>query len=392
MRYLVHRYVVRRNFSSVHLAEGVSIVPVDDGITFFGYYNISPENYRGYVLYLKVLKEHVRGSLFEEASIMLKTKNGQVRNIGRTKSWNWQQGCMIQWLNSDKDHIIYNDYDPGTDTYVCKVIDTEGNLLKKYDMPINCVAQNGEYALCLNYDRLAIMRPDYGYFNRKNNALQDDDADGIWKLDLRSGKPSLVISLKHLKETSFTSTMKGATHKVNHIDINPSGSRFMFLHRWIGPAGRFMRLITAKPDGSDLQILNGDNMTSHTCWLDENQILSFCEYKGDVGYFVFSEQKARVRRCPAKIHQVDGHPSISPNGNKIIMDTYPGISRFSTLHLYCLEKKLFITLGAFHQPPGYAGEIRVDLHPKWSYHGDCVYVESAHENHRKLYKITLPES
>jgi len=389
LRYFINRYIARLAFQSAKTAEQVNIKPIDYGICFFGYYNISPSNHIGDILYLKVGKENFRGSLNEAAKIMLKRANGSIQEIADTRAWNWQQGCMLQWFPRTNDQLIYNDYDEVKDKYVSKVINTEGELLMEYSLPVNNVSKCGQFALSLNYDRLKLIRPAYGYFNRKNKTLPPDDSDGIWYLDLNKGKVKLIISLEDLKSLSYVSSMNQAIHKVNHIDINPVCSRFMFLHRWIGPKGRFMRLITADPDGSNLYILNGDEMTSHCCWLNNQQILSYCEYHKTRGYFVFTDQSEEVRFFSNKMPKIDGHPSVSPDGECIITDTYPDKSRMSSLYLYNIKNNKTITVGRFHQPLRYKKEIRIDLHPKWSSDGESIFFESGHKGNRQLYKIDL---
>ena len=29
--------------------------------------------------------------------------------LGETRAWNWQQGCMLQWLPGSKNEVIWND-------------------------------------------------------------------------------------------------------------------------------------------------------------------------------------------------------------------------------------------------------------------------------------------
>jgi len=390
-RYFFYRYFIYRRFKSLMFIKGAIIEPIDNGINFFGYYNLSPENKWGELLFLSVKNENIRGSVDEPASIMLKNKDGSSVKIGETKAWNWQQGCMLQWHPLDQNQIIYNDYDEEKDIYISKIIDKTGSLIKDYKMPFNNVSNCGKYALTINYDRLTKMRPDYGYFNRKKLYLPEDKEDGIWKIDLFTNKIDLIISLEQLKQIKYTNTMDAAEHKINHIDINPSGNRFIFLHRWIGPKGRFTRLISANSNGSDIYILNGDKMTSHSCWLNEEEILSFCEYNGKIGYFKFIDKKKSVSLFSEQFPLSDGHPSISPNGKYIITDTYPDKSRFSSLYLYNVKKDKLYLLGKFYQPLRYDKEIRIDLHPKWGKDSRTIYFESGHEYYRKLYKLILPE-
>jgi hypothetical protein len=295
---------------------------------------------------------------------------------------------MLQWLPGNDDMFLFNDYDDQNDQYISKIVNVEGDLIRTYNCPVYNVSKCGKFALTLNYTRLARLRPDYGYFNKRNSTLPPDNVDGIWHLDLTTGQKSLIISLDHLRNLSRSFKMHGAVHKVNHIDINPSGTRFMFLHRWQGPQGRLMRLITANPDGTDLKILNGDEMTSHCCWLNDYQILSFCNYEGKVGYFIFNDLKNEVhflKNMPLN----DGHPSVSPDGRKIVTDTYPDKARFSSLYLYNLKDDELHLHGTFHQPFRYKKEKRIDLHPKWGIDSQSVYFESGHEGTRKLYEINI---
>lgn len=392
LRYLLYRYFIKNNIKSFYTFKNIQTKKVSNSsISFFGYYNISPENNQKEILFLKVGSEKERSSIDESAEIYLKHADESFSEISQSKTWNWQQGCMLQFFPQNDNQIIFNDYDDKTSQYISKVIDKNGNLIRKYNIPINNVSKNGKFALSLNYDRLAIMRPDYGYFKHLNYSLPNDNDDGIWYLDMETGDIKLIITLEQLKNFYPTITMKGAKHKVNHIDISPNGERFMFLHRWIGVQGRFMRLITSKIDGTELYILNGDKMTSHSCWWGNDKIISFC-YTSEFGnaYTVFTDKTSKRQLLSSKLPTHDGHPSVSPTGKWLITDSYPGLDRMSFLYLYNMENDNLIVLGRFFQPLRYQGEMRIDLHPKWNKTGDKIYFESGHQGKRCLYVINLP--
>lgn len=392
-KYLYFRYLKNKRIKNFYLSPSVKINRVNQTKktqTFFGYYNISPFNSKENILFGEVDTNQKRGSLHKAINLQMTSDRKIPLPLGQSKAWNWQQGCMLQWLPGQENLIIYNDYDDITDQYISKVVDTEGKLIRTYNIPINNVSKTGEYALSLNYDRLAKMRPDYGYFNRKNNELIADDNDGIWYLDLKNGKTELIVTLEQLKNLSPSDTMEGALHKVNHIDINPSGTRFMFLHRWVGPKGRFMRLITANPNGTELFILNGNKMTSHSCWVNDKDIISFC-YVPDRGngYYRFIDQTADISLVSEKLPEEDGHSSVGPNGRWMITDTYPDKARMSWLILYDLQNDCLFKIGRFYQPLKYMGEMRIDLHPKWGVDGNRIFIESGHEGRRCLYSIDV---
>lgn len=392
IRYIVYRYLIKFSFKRFKVLNNTKLSDISlnkDDSSFFGYYNIIPINEKNDILFCSTITNKTRGSKYEPINICI-YKHNSTKTIYKSKAWNWQQGCMLQWYPKNRNNILLNDYDSEKEIYISKIIDNAGKTLKSFDLPINYVSNCGKYALCLNYDRLSLLRPDYGYFNKKELNIPSDDKDGIWYLDLNNGDKKLIVTYTDLKRISYNETMKGAVHKINHIDINPSSKRFMFLHRWIGSKGRFMRLITANPDGSEILILNGDKMTSHCTWLDDENILSFCYVKDKgTGYFKFKDFTSNVSFFSKKLPLNDGHPSISPNKRYILTDTYPDLSRMSKLYVYDIFKDNIIYLGRFYQPLKYTKEKRIDLHPKWSHNSNGVFFESGHQGKRKLYYMDI---
>ncbi len=384
LRYVALRYLKNRYYKSFELADGLELKSVSDkSMYYFGYYNVSPENNKGQVLFCSPSTKSSMG--------MYVSDNGKDILIGETTAHNLQQGCMSQWGYTNKNKAYYNQYNAEADRYECVVYDADAyKQIAVLPMPINAMSKQENYALSLNYDRLAEMRPDYGYFCRENKALPNNDADGIWHIDMESQEIKLIITLQQLIDLNYVETMDGAKHKVNHIDIAPDGRRFMFLHRWVGPKGRYMRLITANADGSDLYILNGDKMTSHSYWVDSNRIVSFC-YTPETGdaYVMFEDKSSNRKLVSDKLPKVDGHPSTINNGEWMVTDTYPAHDRMSRLYLYNIKTDNLICLGRFYQPLKYKGFGRIDLHPKWNMQGTAVYFESGHNGKRRLYKINV---
>ena len=387
LRYLFHRYIKSGYFKSCIIDPSFNLTKLSRRKEYyFGYYNVSPENGNENLIYLDLAN-----SKSGKVDIIL-NKKGIESLIGETESFNLQQGCMLQWGHTNNNLIYYNRFNNNKNQYECVVYDTNSNkIIDILPQPIYSLSKQEDYALTLNFERLAIMRPDYGYFCRKQYRLPDNNKDGIWSIDLKNKKVDLIISLQQLIDLNPVETMSDAMHKVNHIDISPNGSRFMFLHRWVGPQGRFMRLITANRDGSGLCILNGDKMISHCCWYGNDKIISYCytpEY--NEAYVQFTD-KSNVRKLvSSSLPKIDGHPSVSNDGKWLVTDQYPEKNRFSKLYLFdILHDKLYI-VGSFYQPLKYNRANRIDLHPKWSPNGNRIYFESGHDNYRKLYRVDLP--
>lgn len=395
-KFVFTRFVLNRQLKNYYTNKNISINSIltkSNSNSFFGYYNISPFNSKGDILFGQVKTNHVRGSLIEKLSIRLKTNDNTINEIDFSNAWNWQQGCMLQWFGNSDESVIYNDYSTKDDLYIAKIRNISTNEERIVHKPIYSVAKTGKFALTLNFERLALMRPDYGYFNRSIDwdDLPSDSEDGIWYIDIERNVSKLIITLEQLKNFHPVSTMDGAMHKVNHIDISPDGKRFMFLHRWVGPQGRFMRLLTANcNEGGDLFYITGDEMVSHNCWWGNNNIISFCKLPdGRNRYVHFKDKTGLIGIVGENDFSRDGHPSVSPDGRWMLTDDYPDTSRFAGLYLFDLKNNEKYTLGKFYQPLKYKGEKRIDLHPKWSPDGKHISIDSGHNGKRNMYILNI---
>lgn len=392
IRYLFHRYIKNCKYKNYYITN--SLILENKSInnklsSMFGYYNLSPENNHREYLICTIPIENKSESLTKKLQISI-VNNRNYKDIEKTNSWNFQQGCMLQWYGNDK--IIYNDYSTELNKYVSIIYNIENSTKKIIDYPIYSISNTGKFSISLNFDRLSLLRPEYGYLNKQCDfsSIQDDFIDGIWHVDLIENSSKLILSFDKLKSVYPCDTMHSAYHKVNHIDISPDEKRFMFLHRWIGPKGRFTRLITANIDGSDLFILNGDIMTSHCCWLNNNEIISYCyteNYKN--AYVCFKDKSFTKRLISPKLPIEDGHPSVSPNKQWMIFDTYPKLDRMAQLYLYNFHNDNLYLIGEFYQPLKFSKDKRIDLHPKWNCFGDEIYFESGHTGKRNLYSIKI---
>ncbi|MFA5240017.1 MAG: hypothetical protein WC476_09985 [Phycisphaerae bacterium] len=356
---------------------------------FFGYFDKccwSPDEKQ--ILYHRVRLTNIVEIVIYDIQL------GTNRVVAVTNSWNWQQGAMAQWWpGRGSEWIAFNTVD--NDRLVCHIHDTEnGNLIKVLPMPIQAVSPRGDYAISLNYTRLARLRPDYGYEVDVVNLKPDmsDESDGLWLIDVSAEQVSLVLSLDDLRQNQSLPSMQKAQHKVNHVVFSPDGQRIAFMHRWTGKNGKFSRLYTACPDGSELCLLADNRMVSHYCWRDTSHLLAWArkDLCGD-RYLLFTDKTPHVEIFGEDIIDMhgDGHPSFSPNGRWLITDTYPGRDRKRALLLYdTLNRNLFL-VGQFFSPWQFNDTTRCDLHPRWSPDGNWIAIDSAHTYRRGLYLIDV---
>ena len=60
-----------------------------------------------------------------------------------------------------------------------------------------------------------------------------------------------------------------------------------------------------------------------------------------------------------------------------------------TLILYRPETGVRVDVGRFYSAPQIGGEIRCDLHPRWSRDGKQVCIDSIHEGERQVYVVDV---
>lgn len=367
------------------------VSPNDEYEYFFGYYDTSPwDSTNRYMLSLKVKDTTKDTAPNEKADIILiDTKNNnEATTIASTDTWNVQQGAMLQWLGPDFDEeIIYNDFRNGE--YCSVILNIRTKEERVIDKPIYSVAKDGENALTLDFSRLHRLREGYGYSNKEETTKSEKipDTPAIWKVDLVNNMSHQLLNYTDFYQFETSESMHNGEHKVNHIMVNPSGTRFMVLHRWFDGTSKHTRLVTANMDGSEMYNLNDHKMTSHCYWKNDKEIIAYANREDSgVGYYVFKDQTTEVTQVLEGLTK-DGHPSYSPNRKYVLTDTYPDRSRMASV--YIANQNKMETVARVHAPFKYDNEVRCDLHPRWNRDGTKISFDSVFEGKRRLYIVDL---
>lgn len=361
---------------------------------FFGYYDKSPWDITGqYMLALRVedASKNVAPSVAAEILLLDTYNENAVRVLGKTNTWNVQQGCMLQWLGpAYRDEIIYNDFRDGK--YCSIVLELSTGNQRVLDIPVYAVDNSGEFALSLDFSRLHRLRPGYGYSNLPDVYSEEvcPDIPCITKINLLTGQTAPIATYKQLCQLKYEESMDGAVHKVNHIMIAPSGKRFMFLHRWLKNGSKYSRLITMNVDGSMPYILNDEHMISHCCWKNDQEILAW-ERKDELGnhYYLMKDRTEEYKVLWDEELKSDGHPSYSPMGGKIVTDCYPNKFRMASVFIANEENGEVNCIGQVFAPFKYDNETRCDLHPRWNWAGDKICIDAVFEGYRGMYVIPI---
>lgn len=354
--------------------------------------------------------------------------SGRFEPFAETQAWCWQTGCMLQWLPGTARTVTYNVREEGR--FAAVVHNLDSGARRVLPRPVFCLTPDGRTALSLNFARLARYRPGYGYEGVADPFANElaPDGDGVWRMDIDTGESRLVLSLAALSAMRHTAEMDGVAHRVNHIQINTDGTRFAVLHRYMRRqgSGLLTRMVTAGLDGAQPWLLHDNRMASHYDWRDANSLLVWARQPGTTpenphhAYLLLTDLTDAYELVGEGLFpEGDGHCSYSPDRRWVITDSYPrpleaaesrraveqakgGTSAgssavscspaplFRTLMLYHPAENRRVDIGRFLAPPPYEGDIRCDLHPRWSRDGAKVCFDSVHEGTRQMYEADLP--
>jgi hypothetical protein len=315
--------------------------------------------------------------------------------LGSTVAWNWQQGCMLQWIPGTESEILWNDR--VDNQFVCHIMDVKTCKKRTIPAPVYCISPDGQYGFAPDFRRLNDCRPGYGYAGEPD-PYRDQAAPselGIFRIDLKTGKQELIIPLsKTVATPPLEAYSNGAKHWNNHLLVSPDGSRLIFLHRWRGEKehrGFSTRMFTANIDGSKLHVVDPYGKMSHFVWRDPKHILGWSWHPsaGDK-FYVYEDLSDKVEVIGDGVMTHNGHCTYLPGNKWILNDTYPmKETRLQHLYLYEVATGKRISLGDYFSDPVYNGEWRADLHPTSSRDGRLVCIDSAHEGGRQLFLIDV---
>jgi len=230
--------------------------------------------------------------------------------ISETRAWNWQQGCMLQWVGAT-DNFIFNDFDGVS--HVAKIYGTSGNLKTTLPVPVGAVSPDGSWGLSYSFERCNIYSPGYGYANGTDPEIEIERpvSHGLQLVNMGSGQAKLLFSVKEIAALQPDSSMDGAFHYLTHCQFAPSSQRFVFFHRWIKDFNYFRtRMISSDLGGKDLFVFPTDGMVSHVAWRDDWSVLAYARVSQKVDrYVLFQDGNEDFAIVGESQFNSDGHPS-----------------------------------------------------------------------------------
>lgn len=322
--------------------------------------------------------------------------------IGTTSAWNWQQGCMLQWIPGTESEVAWNDCQEGQ--FVSQILDIKSGRKRTLPNPFYCLSHDGKVGFAPDFRRLNDTRPGYGYSGipDPNRDILAPDNAGIWRIDMQSGAQSLIFSFADAVRIPFAgredANFKPASkHWFNHLLCNTDGSRLFFLHRWHATGDKsafYTRALTMNFDGSDVHVLDPWGGTSHFVWRDPSHIFAWAWHPSHRDRFYLYEDKSeKVEVIGLDAMTANGHNTYVPGTNNqwVLNDTYPDSNMLQHPYVYHIPSGRCVPLGHFLAPQTHRGEWRCDNHPCASRDGKQVAFDSSHDGGRQVYLIDISE-
>ncbi|MGI9473373.1 MAG: hypothetical protein ACR2NZ_17655 [Rubripirellula sp.] len=330
--------------------------------------------------------------------------NDRWNAIGSSRAWGWQQGCMLQWVGDKGEKILWNDRED--DRFVSRIYSVADGSVRTLSRPIYTVSADGSFGLSVDFRRIDNLRPGYGYDGLADPNVSDraPEDSGIWRVDLQTGEDRLIMSLADVAAIEWPDGDRHADawHYFNHLLINPSGTRFIVLHRYrpkFDPqtlkfdGGFVTRMFTSNVDGTDRYVLDPSGYTSHFIWKDDEDVTMWTRPQGQKsGFYQFTDRTDRFVAVGHDKMPTNGHNTYlpSPYEDWILNDTYPDkVTSRQTVFLYHVPSGRRFDLGHFPSPRTYRGEWRCDTHPRSSDDGTLVAIDSPHQGGRQVYLLDV---
>lgn len=422
-----------KNNSRLILSNLVKILFIspDNFSSFFGYYDKSPMNATGTRLLAHRCTFDGRNPTAEDKVEVgyYSLSDNAWHPIGKTHAFNWQQGAMLQWLGPDfESRIIYNVR--RGNRFASVVSDITTGISRELDFPIYSVHPSGKFALSINYERFFFFRGGYNYqgVNKPEWNVPLHPNDGIFYVDIDAGSHQLLIPAVDVARFGGEPNLDHV-HWLEHMMWNPSGSRFIFLHRHGTGAEYTTRLFTSDRYGDNLYHFPDTDFYSHTGWRGDDEFVIYAA-KRNLAYqtylsqsrknplwirpvrtvlrmlrkYFFSQQtfknitygyyyllRDQTDHCEpfaAELLREDGHMTWTRDGRFMLTDTYADEDGYRHLLIYDHQNKRLHELGRFFSPYN-SCEYRCDLHPRFSRDEKYVIADSAHTGMRKLVILCL---
>jgi len=389
-------------FPTFSKARAITSGPKDH--LFASYYAINA--WSGDGRYVTVLETDVKGRLPTEKDVaalgVVDLSDGnRFIPLTDTRCWNFQEATMAHWLGGSlKDCFIYNDLVEGS--FASIVFDVTSKRKRVVPHPVSAVSLDGKWAVSINYARLRLTRPDYGYGGGGQDARQAvtwPEDDGLWLVNLETGEARLIVSVASVRDRMPQVKDPKALAYFCHTVFSRDGNKIFWLARSVEnlEGQKVVRKwettsFVCNRDGSNVVRCFPDGWGgSHFNWLDGERLMVTAKYNDAVfSHVLFTPGKEDYGRLGKGLLDFDGHGVFSDDGRWMATDTYPDKLFERKLMVLRMSDQAVLPLGAFFVPEIYREQYsRCDLHPRWRPDGRQLGFNSVHEGSRQVYVLDV---
>lgn len=335
-----------------------------------------------------------------------------------TNTFNWQQGAMLEWLESGKS-VVFNKYVDGELRCVQhSLIKNDSQILEN---PIYCLSPDKKFYITTNFKRHSLLRRAYSYDLGDVSFKKYDYTNEKFQITYIDKKYS-NSTLLHINDIVSNKELanKDRLYYMEHPMVSPDSAHFAFLLRYKESSIINSKLFVVNIQSGQTKLLIGSGRIGHFTWADENTIVGwmglptiasqlraskkipkfiktlFTGYyksiiKADarIGTTVLSRAVTGDSYCEVNIMSVstkriglksltkDGHPNIILSNPSILLtDTYPDDKNIMEVIKFDRSNNAVLETLELETDPRFAfSSLRCDLHPKISESGNLFAVD-----------------
>jgi len=375
---------------------------------FFGYIGQSlttPWNASGrYILSLRTTFHDRMPNPGEAADVVLIDTHNDYRvlPVEKCRAWNFQQGTMFYWNPKHPEtQFFFNDRDLETNLVFTVLYDVEQKKrIREYrfeglSVANGGVSPTGEFFLAINYGRMARLRPVTGYPGAADPtaATPAPDNDGIFRVDVETGKHRLIVSFRQLRDLLRKRHRKinEVGFYINHSLSNRTGDYVYFYGR-ARYGGNSMAVnvpCSVRTDGTELKA--HDYIGGHPEW-DKGTVVIGARDGRLVRYDINRQAMVGQIATQEIIPDPGGDISLSPDGNWLACG-YSTRDRGQNKYVIVRRSDgAYAHSSTFSRGPYTRGELRIDPAPRWNREQTAILIPAMTDDRtRQLHLIEVEQ-
>lgn len=370
--------------SRIEIKNSYEVIKKKGTHTYFGYYDISPFNVNGKeFVYLRLEGEN------QSAWVILSLLDGKKeRVVAHTNAWNWQQGARLRWMPNNSRKICFNDY--LDNKYLARIINIDDGQESRIDAPLYDVSPDGSWGLSIDFERLQVKRPGYGYYCYPYFENEESlSEEGIDLVNLIDNAKRRIITYKSIAELPGCETSDYRVNYINHLSFSPSGEKFLFFWLYACKGPHIAHLIVYDLKKEQFTVLETAERVSHYVWENDDNIICTA-FKGanECHYYRYTVSTKGKELLCENILKRDGHPSMYAD-NVIITDTYPDKYGYQRIFMVDLKNSTRKELVSVYSDSRVEGEKRTDMHPRLNPDKTIISFDANLSGRRSLFMLHL---